>query len=252
MGGVFTSGAVVESVFRLQDGRSVVVKHPKSGGGLGFMPWPGAWALAKYIDDHAAELQLQDKRAVELGSGACALAGRVATLHCKEVMLTDTSEVTPHLCELARASPAPRPDVRELNWVGIWTTDAMYQPGDFDLVLMSDVVYFDFLFKPLMNTLLALCDLDTVVLWGNCDAFPDYRNPDIARFLTMISPFFDISVAMECSQDAVGAPQAVLTNGHRVTVYELRLKNLDTARAEVERALQGDIALPRCLKRVIA
>eukprot|EP00913_Durusdinium_trenchii_P019901 g18708.t1 len=80
----------------LADGRTYQVKWFERGG-LGYTPWPGSFMLAKYLDAKQEELELKEKKLLELGSGTCSVAGLAAGLLCKEVDLTDRYEILEEL-----------------------------------------------------------------------------------------------------------------------------------------------------------
>merc|ERR1712113_872191 len=117
--------------------------------------------------------------ALELGSGSCAIAGIAAGFLCREVTLTDRQEVIMELAANVKASKAPSSvHVKVLDWADLDFTLSFMRPGDADILLMSDVVYFPMLWKPLVHTLLAISTSQTVVYWANCDKYPHY-SPDL-------------------------------------------------------------------------
>eukprot|EP00931_Biecheleriopsis_adriatica_P068910 TRINITY_DN42809_c0_g1_i1.p1 TRINITY_DN42809_c0_g1~~TRINITY_DN42809_c0_g1_i1.p1 ORF type:complete len:249 (+),score=60.56 TRINITY_DN42809_c0_g1_i1:91-837(+) len=238
-------------VLQLQDGRQIKVKY-KEGAGLGFTPWPGSFALAKFLDVHRERLRLSQRRALELGSGACSVSGLTAGLLCKQADLTDRLEVLQDLdasisFAFGHLEPMPNALAKVLDWQDMEFTESAFRPGQADLLLMSDVVYFPMLMKPLLNTLLLLSTASTEILWANCDQYPSYV-PDLEPFLEMLGRFFEITVEEERSQLGCGGPCEVPEG--RVTVRSLRLAHVDLAREEVKRAKAGNPA-EACIKRCL-
>ncbi|CAE7604747.1 METTL21C [Symbiodinium sp. KB8] len=233
----------------LSDGRVYQVKWPENGG-LGYMPWPGSFMLAKHLDMHREQLGLQEKKALELGSGTCSVAGLAAGLLCKQVDLTDRLEVLEELhanidFAYQNMEAEPRVMAKVLDWVDLEFTESAFRPGHADLILMSDVVYFPHLRRPLLNTLLYLCTEDTLVLWANCDKYPEYE-PDIDSFLELLEPFFRVTEEEEGPQKGFGGPCEVSEGV--VKIRSLRILNMELAQNELARAKVGGPG-EACIKR---
>ncbi|CAE7023005.1 METTL21C [Symbiodinium natans] len=227
----------------------LTVKWPENGG-LGYTPWPGSFVLAKYLDTHREELGLQEKKVLELGSGTCSVAGLAAGLLCKQVDLTDRLEVLEELHQniqfaYQNMEAEPRVMAKVLDWVDLEFTESAFKPGQADLILMSDVVYFSHLRRPLLNTLLYLCTEDTLVLWANCDKYPEYE-PDVESFLELLEPFFRITEEEEGPQKGYGGPCEV--HEGIVKLRSLRIMNMDLAQNELARAKVGGPG-EACIKR---
>ncbi|CAE8692392.1 unnamed protein product, partial [Polarella glacialis] len=133
----------------------------KANAGLGYTPWPGTFALANFLDANKDKLALSGRRALELGSGACPVAGLAAGLLCREATLTDRLELI-HVLDasiqfgIQGLSPKPAICAKVLDWGDLEFTESCFRAGEADLLLMSDVVYFPMLRQKLLNTLLLL------------------------------------------------------------------------------------------------
>merc|ERR1719401_2505242 len=99
---------------------------------------------------------------------------------------------------------------------------------------MTDVVYYDMLWKPLLHTLLLLSTASTTVLWANCNGYPHF-SPDVPAFLKLIEEFFDVTVEEDRPQLGCGSPSE-LSDG-RVIIRRLTLRDEEAAQEEVERAM---------------
>mmetsp|Transcript_12906 Transcript_12906/g.29298 ORF Transcript_12906/g.29298 Transcript_12906/m.29298 type:complete len:245 (-) Transcript_12906:99-833(-) len=243
MGGSWSGGPPETTTLELHDGHRISVKYRRNAG-LGFTPWPGTFALASYLDAHSEELGLQHKSALELGSGACSVAGLAAGHLCREAVLSDRPEVVHEIYKLVcQAGLQETVKVKIINWTDLDFTLSQQPPGAADLILMSDVVYFDMLWKPLLHTLLLLCTESTVVYWANCDSYPHFT-PDLARFLPMMEEFFRVEVEDDRPQQELKGPNGV--PGGRSVVRSMRLLDVEHAREEVERAMERNCAR-RCI-----
>eukprot|EP00434_Breviolum_minutum_P011790 symbB.v1.2.010405.t1/scaffold657.1/size175864/2 len=248
MGQVGSRATTIERL-PLSDGRTYQVKWIERGG-LGYTPWPGSFMLAKYLDNKKDELELKDKKLIELGSGTCSVAGLAAGLLCKEVDLTDRYEVLEELdasIHFAYQNTDAEPCVKAkvLDWVDLEFTETAFRPGQADIVMMSDVVYFPHLQRPLLHTLLFLCNESTLVLWANCDRYPEYE-PNVEHFMEVLEPFFSMTVEEERSQKGCGSP-CVVPEGS-MTLRSLRLLNSELAGNELARAkVLGPTE--KCIKR---
>eukprot|EP00439_Symbiodinium_sp_Y106_P084358 s126_g25.t1 len=132
-----------------------------------------------------------------------------------------------------------------LDWVDLEFTESAFRPGHSDLILMSDVVYFPHLRRPLLNTLLYLCTEDTLVLWANCDKYPEYE-PDIDSFLELLEPFFRVTEEEDRPQKGFGGPCEVSEGV--VKIRSLRILNMELAQNELARAKVGGPG-EACIKR---
>ncbi|CAJ1435776.1 unnamed protein product [Effrenium voratum] len=236
MGQAKSSATTIERRW-LSEGRTYQVKWPDTGG-LGYTPWPGSFMLAAYLDEHREELELSEKKLMELGSGASSVAGLAAGLLCKQVDLTDRLEVLEDLDASIKFAyqnieAEPKVHAKVLDWVDLEFTETAFRPGHADILIMSDVVYFAHLKRPLLHTLLYLCTESTLVLWANCDRYPEYE-PDLEQFLEILEPFFCMTVLQESSQKGCGSPCEVPDG--KMTLRSLRILDMDLAQNELARA----------------
>jgi predicted nicotinamide N-methyase len=114
---------------------------------------------------------LQGKRVLELGAG-CGLVGMLAAspmLGAAQVVITDLDVVVPHIARNLAENvgpwlPADTVMADALAWgrESEWTD--RFPCGSFDVVLLSDCLYHEHLFDPLMSTLMAVADVNTLVL----------------------------------------------------------------------------------------
>ena len=146
--------------------------------GIAFQLWPAAHLLCSYIDSAALAPSLRGSTAIELGAG-CGLVGMVATALGAHVTLTDLPDVQPHLQlnivanqHLFSPHPAfsPSATVAFTSVAGgsvttsplSWGEPTHLTPPDY--LLLSDCIYWEHLFAPLLHTLLALTSSDTRIL----------------------------------------------------------------------------------------
>lgn len=151
------------------------------GGGL----WTTGLAIAKYLGTpHGMEQLSTRRRVLELGSGngflgVCLLA---ANPELEQVVITDTKEHLPLIektllrngieCCYNTNRDAPSSSrrkvlVEEYLW-GPTTpeTSAIIQDNSFDLIIGSDLAYRNELHDPLIASILAVSNADTVTLLG--------------------------------------------------------------------------------------
>mmetsp|Transcript_45082 Transcript_45082/g.96729 ORF Transcript_45082/g.96729 Transcript_45082/m.96729 type:complete len:244 (-) Transcript_45082:8-739(-) len=231
-------GKLLKAEYEMTNGVRVEVEY-QSGAGLGYIPWPGTYALASFLDRHKDEFQLSKMNALELGSGSATLAGLAAGHLCKFTTLTDRPEVIEPLGEAASRNGLlyKKIDVKVLDWSDLDFTLSAFDPENFDLIFFADTVYYDMLWRPLLNTLLALSKMNSLILWANCDKYTKFT-PQIDTFVELISEYFDVSVVEERSQDGTGCPNGVY--GGKVVIRQLKLKDAEQAREAVEHVQARD------------
>jgi len=142
-------------------------------GGIPFRNWSSANVLCKWLEQEHVDgrLRLNGRKVLELGSG-CGLVGILCAHLGADVTLTDTADVIPHtLRNTDRNTPGQAHGgsmrVQEL----LWGTDVMATFGreGFDLIIGSDLTYYEHLFEPLALTLLQLAGADTdLILAHSC------------------------------------------------------------------------------------
>lgn len=209
--------------------------------------------MAKFLEARKDELNLANSHVLELGSGACSVSGLMAALLCKEVDLTDRLEVLEELDQsinfaFQAVHPRPKVTAKVLDWKDLEFTETAFKPGKADIILMSDVVYFPMLRRPLLHTLLFLCNENTKVLWANCDRYPSFE-PDMARFLEVYGDFFEMTVEEERDQVGCGGPSEVI--GGKVTIRSMKISNAENAAQELAVGREGGRAnqcIQRCFK----
>lgn len=111
---------------------------------------------------------LKGKRILELGSGTGLLGIGLSFSGAKEIMITDQRCLLKLMEENVKRNPGGSPCcVRELDWreEGLEIASG----GPYDLVLAADCVYWDFLYEPLIKTLVTLSEKGTRVLLANDD-----------------------------------------------------------------------------------
>ncbi|KAI3978809.1 hypothetical protein MKX01_015984 [Papaver californicum] len=150
---------------------SVVIRQLPSQG-LSFQLWPAATTLVNLLDHHQStnniktplsaildEFRLcrQPLRILELGSGTGLVGIAAAAILSSSCIITDLPHVLPNLQFNAAAnstmlvSRGGSVNVAALRW---GEKDDMELMGrEFDIILGSDVVYYNYLYDPLLQTL---------------------------------------------------------------------------------------------------
>ena len=146
--------------------------------GIAFQLWPAAHLLCSYIDSPALAPSLRGSTVVELGAG-CGLVGMVAAALGAHVTLTDLPDVEAHLQLniaanahlFAPLQPAPSSPIATFTSTagGSVTTSPLSwgEPTHLtppDHLLLSDCIYWEHLFTPLLDTLFALTSAHTRIL----------------------------------------------------------------------------------------
>eukprot|EP00128_Syssomonas_multiformis_P002087 Colp12_sorted_trinity150504_noHs@9416 len=154
----------------------------------GFRPWAKVWQsatlLMRFVETHFKDNPHGFRRGLELGAGTGAVGMMLSECGLDEVVITDLEEALPFMAlnveknyerKEFESPPAyngqPGMDfvnscgtkirLRSLCWGEQEQADALQPP--FDVVLASDVVYFPELFDILIDTLNAVCSLETVL-----------------------------------------------------------------------------------------
>ncbi|KAG0463441.1 hypothetical protein HPP92_019510 [Vanilla planifolia] len=145
-------------------GAEIVIRQLPSQG-LSFQLWPAAFSFVSLLDrDPSALLLPSDSAAIplrilELGSGTGLVGIAAAAILGAHVTLTDLPHVLPNLEFNALANSGivsargGSITVRQLRWGASEDVSKLGFPTKFDAVLASDVVYYDHLFNPLLETL---------------------------------------------------------------------------------------------------
>ncbi|MQM07460.1 hypothetical protein Taro_040300 [Colocasia esculenta] len=159
-----------EEHYELRSIQTVLVIRQLPSRGLSFQLWPAASSLVSLLDQNPS-LLLAGRRSpslsiLELGSGTGLVGIAAAAVFSARVTITDLPHVLPNLHFNAEANAAAvearggKVEVRQLRW-GHHEEDAGGIDGGgagdvaaaFDLLLASDVVYYEHLFDPLLQTL---------------------------------------------------------------------------------------------------
>lgn len=139
-------------------GAAIITRQLPSQG-LSFQLWPAAFSFISLLDRNPSILLLPSAahiRIVELGSGTGLVGIAASAVLGAHVTLTDLPHVLPNLrfnatanAEVA-ASRGGLLAVRQLRWGFVEDYAAI---GTVHVIIASDVVYYDDLIKPLMETL---------------------------------------------------------------------------------------------------
>ena len=150
--------------------------------GIAFQLWPAAHLLCSHIDTLPVAAALRGSTAIELGAG-CGLVGMLAAAAGAHVTLTDLPAVEAHLqLNIAANTPHPftaraeqceRHSTRAASFASLaggsittaplsWGELTRLTPPDY--LLLSDCIYWEHLFAPLLHTLLALSSPATRIL----------------------------------------------------------------------------------------
>lgn len=146
---------------------STVTTRQLHSRGLSFQLWPAASTLVSLLDDSRtgplsatlSSLCTDQKRLriLELGSGTGLVGIVAAAILSANVTLTDLPHVLPNLQfnvdtnAAVVAAAGGSLQVSSLRWGEV--EDAEHVGREFDLILASDVVYYDDLYEPLLETL---------------------------------------------------------------------------------------------------
>lgn len=151
----------------LSEDESLVVRIDQiSEGDTGVVVWDAAIVLAKYLQVEAA--RLRGRSVVELGSGTGAVGICAAALGASPVLLTDLPhllDLPQHNIELNRAVLTGPTSCLALTWGHLPQGQAVLGARQaWDLVLLSDCVFYMDSVGPLVVSLEQLCGHDTELL----------------------------------------------------------------------------------------
>uniref|UniRef100_A0A8C4W631 Methyltransferase 21C, AARS1 lysine n=1 Tax=Gopherus evgoodei TaxID=1825980 RepID=A0A8C4W631_9SAUR len=129
-----------------------------------------ALALSQYLESNQQEINLKDKKVLEIGAGT-GLVSIVASILGAYVTATDLPEVLENLkLNISRNTQnmnTHQPEVRKLVWGEDLNEDFPKSTHHYDFILASDVVYHHTSLDPLLTTMAYLCQPGTVLLWAN-------------------------------------------------------------------------------------
>ena len=145
--------------------------------GIPFQLWPASLLLCRHLDSPSVRTLLPSLPTLELGAG-CGLAGLLAASLGAHVALTDLPSVVPHLRATVQAntaftstpssslSPTSAPSFFHPSGGSVtclpltWGGELPAGVGRPRLVLVSDCVYWEELFDPLLATLREVCGVE--------------------------------------------------------------------------------------------
>ncbi|XP_006030112.1 protein-lysine methyltransferase METTL21C [Alligator sinensis] len=168
---------------------------------FGAIVWPGALALSQYLESHQHEINLRDKKVLEIGAGT-GLVSIVASILGAYVTATDLPEVLENLnfniSKNTQNLNVHKPEVRKLVWGEDLNEDFPRSTYHYDLILASDVVYHHAALEPLLTTMVYFCQPGTVLLWANKFRFrADYE------FLEKVSDIFNVKLLAEFPESTI-------------------------------------------------
>ncbi|PKA65990.1 L-galactono-1,4-lactone dehydrogenase [Apostasia shenzhenica] len=142
-------------------GAAIVTRQLPSQG-LSFQLWPAASSLVSLLDRDPSRIlppSASPLRILELGSGTGLVGIAAAAVLGARVTLTDLPHVLPNLefnalanADLVAARSGSL-SIRQLRWGVADDFDALGSRLPFDALIASDVVYYDHLIQPLLETL---------------------------------------------------------------------------------------------------
>ncbi|KAH0624528.1 hypothetical protein JD844_032101 [Phrynosoma platyrhinos] len=167
---------------------------------LGAVVWPGALALCQYLESNQQEINLKDKKVLEIGAGT-GLVSIVASILGAFVTATDLPEVLQNLeYNISKNTHmnVHKPEVRKLVWGENLNEDFPKATHRYDFIVATDVVYHHTALDTLLETISYLCQPGTVLLWANKFRFStDYD------FLDKVSNIFNVTQLAEFPESNV-------------------------------------------------
>merc|ERR1712179_100951 len=136
------------------DGAKVVQVDQKNEGDTGVVVWDAAIVLSKYLENIKDDLR--GKSAIELGSGTGAVGLCAGALGCGKVVLTDRPdfiEFLHHNIELNKELFDNNITAQPLIWGDQDQIESAKSNGCFNLILVSDCVFYKESVDDLVNTL---------------------------------------------------------------------------------------------------
>jgi len=122
--------------------------------------WDCALVLSYFLVKHCQEFVGPNTRVLELGAGTGAVGLVTAALGAGKVTVTDLPRFVPLLEEgIALNSNLTNINAKALTW-GSDDNDKNIETGYYDLILVSDCIYYEGSVEPLIKTLIKLCELN--------------------------------------------------------------------------------------------
>jgi predicted nicotinamide N-methyase len=145
-----------------------VVVDPQAG--IAFQLWPAAHVMCRWLESQPTSF-LSGKKIIELGAG-CGLVGLLCASNAFDasmVTITDLPNVIPHINANIDANVGvflsrDKVNAAALAWGQEDTWKHDFPTGSYDIILLSDCLYWESLFEPLLKTLLQLTNAETTVL----------------------------------------------------------------------------------------
>ncbi|XP_072850738.2 protein-lysine methyltransferase METTL21C isoform X1 [Pogona vitticeps] len=170
---------------------------------LGAIVWPGALALCQYLESNQQEINIKDKKVLELGAGT-GLVSIVASILGAFVTATDLPEILENMefniSRNTRNLNVHKPEVRKLVWGENLSEDFPKATHRYDFIVATDVVYNHTALEPLLRTISYFCQPGTILLWANKFRFStDYEFLDgLSKMLniTQLAEFPESNVKM--------------------------------------------------------
>ncbi|XP_073470555.1 protein-lysine methyltransferase METTL21E-like isoform X1 [Aquarana catesbeiana] len=136
---------------------------------FGATVWPSALVLCYFLEKHAKQLGLEDKRIIEIGSGT-GLVSVVASLLGAQVIATDLEDLIGNLqynvVRNTKLKCKHVPQVKELTWGSNLEEKFPKSSSHFEYILAADVVYNHPYLNELLKTFDHLCQEKTIILWA--------------------------------------------------------------------------------------
>ena len=180
------------------------------------------WHAAPFLVDTLDMAQLEGKKILELGAGTV-FVGISVESHVKSgtVVITDIAKAIPliknniTLNEALYERNEVRVMARELDWFRPPESRIVDEFGQFDVILISDCVYWVHLHDPLLTTLLYLCPVGTKTV-----IYLSYRLRSMTKeydFFDKLGRYFSIEVVRETDP----------AQEDQITVLECRRRKLE-------------------------
>jgi len=141
--------------------------------------WDSALVLSYFLVKHCQEFLSSKTRVLELGAGTGAVGLVTAALGAGKVTLTDLPRIVPLLEEgIALNCNLTNINAKALTWGSDLTdfldeNDKIIETGYYDLILVSDCIYYEASVEPLIKTLIKLCELNK-----DCQILISYESRD--------------------------------------------------------------------------
>lgn len=144
--------------------------------------WDSALVLSYFLVKHCQEFLNSSTRVLELGAGTGAVGLVTAALGAGKVTITDLPRIVPLLEEGIALNPnLTNIDAKALTWGSDLidfldedeNLDKNIENGYYDLILVSDCIYYEASVEPLIKTLTKLCELNK-----NCRILISYEVRD--------------------------------------------------------------------------